>query len=694
MQFGFNSSYNGHKLSELTGNLSINDSRPPSRYMTLNDILSQHGTNLNIKGKSRLHTGLGPHIQKRVLTADPCKIYHGETSPQQEINNSIYLDKISNLKNFQVLNRQGYRKTKKNPIKFKDTSVPHTEGIAEFFSPYTPFRDSFLIIRKSELGMYNEKHHRRQETSPKILKRNRFKPLSLRETLQTSKKFPLKKLAKVSLREAVRDKDWVTKAKLQISQSFYLQLNKSNGMSIQVPTDSYFTYKYYLGKGNNSKLIHQCLNNRWWWTRVSEEEKETANFVWTQWKDNEFIQTLQKITHKNAIESLAKQRIFTNVKYFDADSKPKVVDISSLGYDLITKSEHFAGVQMVPYLSSEVRMHNKIEHNFHLSNKKALFFNMKIYYEVLGKDLFQFLPVTFHIKDSADQSFADFEAYFNNIDKKSANLWIIKPGENSNRGTGISICNTIDQIKTEMNALLNSHTFIIQKYIENPFLINKRKFDIRCYALVTSFNGILQAYYFTEGYLRTASKQFSLVVTNKFVHLTNDAVQKHSEDYGKFENGNKMSYTDFQRYLDSHHPEKAISFLEEVIPKIKEIIIDSIKAVSSKLDPHQRAHTFELFGYDFLLDSDLKPWLLEVNTNPCLELSSPHLVRIIPSLIENALRVCIDPIFQEPGSFVKHSMGLMDLPENKFELIFNSQTTDQGLSSLLRSDMVYSDENL
>ena len=28
--------------------------------------------------------------------------------------------------------------------------------------------------------------------------------------------------------------------------------------------------------------------------------------------------------------------------------------------------------------------------------------------------------------------------------------------------------------------------------------------------------------------------------------------------------------------------------------------------------------SFELFGYDFMLDEDLNPWLIEVNTNPSI----------------------------------------------------------------------------
>lgn len=90
-----------------------------------------------------------------------------------------------------------------------------------------------------------------------------------------------------------------------------------------------------------------------------------------------------------------------------------------------------------------------------------------------------------------------------------------------------------------------------------PFLYNKRKFDIRCYVLVTCIKGVYKAYWYEEGYIRTSSKQFTLKnLKNRFIHLTNDAVQKKSEDYGKYENGNKISFSDFQKYLDNSYPEK------------------------------------------------------------------------------------------------------------------------------------------
>jgi tubulin monoglycylase TTLL3/8 len=55
-----------------------------------------------------------------------------------------------------------------------------------------------------------------------------------------------------------------------------------------------------------------------------------------------------------------------------------------------------------------------------------------------------------------------------------------------------------------------------------------------------------------------------------------------------------------------------------------------------------------------MIDEDFKVFLIEVNTNPCLELSSNLLARLIPNMIENVfrlknlLRIAIDPIFPPP----------------------------------------------
>ena len=69
--------------------------------------------------------------------------------------------------------------------------------------------------------------------------------------------------------------------------------------------------------------------------------------------------------------------------------------------------------------------------------------------------------------------------------------------------------------------------------------------------MLTSINKYLKGYFYEDGYIRTSSREFDPHnLGDKFIHLTNDAIQKKDEDFGKFENFNKMSYGDFQRYLN------------------------------------------------------------------------------------------------------------------------------------------------
>ena len=226
--------------------------------------------------------------------------------------------------------------------------------------------------------------------------------------------------------------------------------------------------------------------------------------------------------------------------------------------------------------------------------------------------------------------------------KKSETIDPLKTIDTPNSKKNNNNGNKTKEIKTPMDPndyirmslqnmpnVIKSHTFVIQKYIEKPLLIKGRKFDIRVWALVTNN---LDIYFFKEGYLRTSSEEFTLGNTdNYFIHLTNNAVQKYSSNYGQFENGNQLSFPWFQKYLEENYPK--FDFKISIINKIKELISISMNAVRKKLNPNDRKHCFEIFGYDFILDEDMHVWLIEVNTNPCLEESSPLLAMLIPRMI-------------------------------------------------------------
>ena len=132
------------------------------------------------------------------------------------------------------------------------------------------------------------------------------------------------------------------------------------------------------------------------------------------------------------------------------------------------------------------------------------------------------------------------------------------------------------------------------------------------------------------------------------MHLTNDSIQKHNSDYGKYEKSNKLSYSELQKYLETTYPKTRPNFYEGIIPRMREMATEAVRATYSILDTRKRIHNFELLGLDFMIDEEFKPWLIEVNTNPCLELCCSHLKRIVPSMLENVFRLCLDPLFPPP----------------------------------------------
>ena len=84
-------------------------------------------------------------------------------------------------------------------------------------------------------------------------------------------------------------------------------------------------------------------------------------------------------------------------------------------------------------------------------------------------------------------------------------------------------------------------------------------------------------------------------------------------------------------------------------PKSKRSLIrQSLSATWWKLDPNYWKHTFELFGYDFIVDNDFNLWLIEVNTNPCIEESSELLKHLLRWMLEDMTKLVVDPLFPKP----------------------------------------------
>ncbi|CAG9461997.1 unnamed protein product [Pedinophyceae sp. YPF-701] len=207
------------------------------------------------------------------------------------------------------------------------------------------------------------------------------------------------------------------------------------------------------------------------------------------------------------------------------------------------------------------------------------------------------------------------------------NVWIMKPIGRA-QGKGIFLITKLSQIsdwkkgvgwsKAE-SAEKGVESYIVQSYIHNPYLIGGKKFDLRIYALVTSYRP-LRAYLYRGGFARFTKTRFSMhrgALEDLYVHLTNTAVQKHNPDYDA-SRGAKWSLHALKQYMASHHGWRAT---DQCFGMIQALILRALMAVEGILI--QDKHCFELYGYDVMIDADMRPWLIEVNASPSLSADTP-----------------------------------------------------------------------
>ena len=419
---------------------------------------------------------------------------------------------------------------------------------------------------------------------------------------------------------------------LEIKQESYRNrpLSKLKLKQLRGTNKKYF---YHILPGNNSKLVEKCLLTRPNWERMEDQQNLlSCNLIWTE---------------------LSHELNFTIHGEID--------------YSQIVN--HF-------------EFHNEI------SNKKNLFINLLRYCEYNHINLFSFYPLTIILYfkkefcleqlegfkqiyldlpkliegQSKEEDLKSYTDYFRaNLVKRvgnkqkiiiprsnyvGKNTWLLKR-TNLNRGRQIkifsdlkSILNEIEESKTRYNHL------IIQKYIEAPLLYNNRKFDIRIWVLFTfiSRNYNLEIYVFKEGHLKACSEPFNLNSEDLYVHLTNYSVQKHNANFSKIEIGNEISFKLFQDDLNKKNTGK--NFKRDIYPKILKIIAITANSCKNKINILNRNNCFEIFGYDFILDENYEPFLLEVNTNPGLEESSPLIKMLVPRMIDDAFRLTIDKVFE------------------------------------------------
>ncbi|XP_070560557.1 protein polyglycylase TTLL10-like isoform X2 [Ptychodera flava] len=339
---------------------------------------------------------------------------------------------------------------------------------------------------------------------------------------------------------------------------------------------------------------------------------------------------------------------------------------------------------------------NRIPNSSLLATKVGLITSLREYERVMDRvkkgtkqprllKMEEFVPESYILDYKSDR-----DAFFGTF--KEGETWICKP-TGMNQGKGIYLVDDITELKKKyLPADEQEHSAappttqqkkksrlppmqrLIQRYVPNPLLLNGKKFDVRAYMLVGCTNP--QMIFYHKGYLRLSCKDYDPEDKDLVAHLTNQYVQKKDPSYESVKEETCWSMDKFNDHVNTNLAEEkglpenwVYGFFTK---RMNQIMLQCFHSVKNKLQC--KLGFFDLYGFDFLLDTDMKVWLLEINVNPALHVNCEALMEVIPGVIEETLDLTLE-IFEKS----RKGKPIMPLKALKgFKLLYNGSGSGGG----------------
>ncbi len=218
-------------------------------------------------------------------------------------------------------------------------------------------------------------------------------------------------------------------------------------------------------------------------------------------------------------------------------------------------------------------------------------------------DRLSFVPKVFSMPE-------DYHAFQDAALENPGKRWILKP-KNAARGKGIQL------VKDPADVPMES-SWMVQEYLETPHTMHGRKYVLRLYVLVSSVSPF-RVYLYRQGFAKLASAPYDEEnADNPYSYLTNPDVNALN-----LEAEVPVEFVDFERYRawlrEQGHDDAALfARIEDLVALTCLSALEPMRERSRVVGADTRG-CYELMGIDCLIDADLKPWVLECNLSPSLD---------------------------------------------------------------------------
>lgn len=182
--------------------------------------------------------------------------------------------------------------------------------------------------------------------------------------------------------------------------------------------------------------------------------------------------------------------------------------------------------------------------------------------------------------------------------------------------------------------------WLVQEYIENPHLINKRKYILQLFLLITSSDP-LTAYLYQGGVADLAVQPYSTDPekwNNAGIHIATTILQTHQTGFGLAKHC--LTLKQWREHVaETTDVNRVWAEIETILRETLHAVAEPLRETAKNLLAHPE-QCFELLAVDIMLDSTLKPWLVELNRSASM---NPKYTRDLkPALLKDALGLILD----------------------------------------------------